>query len=67
MRDDVRDIGEFYSSNPDGEHGRLAQHQLEYDLTWRYLREYLPAQGAILEVGAATGRYTLELARRGMG
>ena len=65
MRDDIRDIAEFYDSNPDTEHARLEEHQLEYDLTWRYLNEYLPSQGAILEVGAATGRYTLDLARRG--
>ena len=63
--DDVRDIAEFYNNKPDEEHGRLEQHQLEYDLTWRYLREYLPSQGTVLEIGAATGKYTLELARRG--
>jgi S-adenosylmethionine-dependent methyltransferase len=65
MQDDIRDIAEFYNSNLNLEHGRLGRHQLEYDLTWRYLQDYLPAQGAILEVGAATGRYTVELARRG--
>jgi S-adenosylmethionine-dependent methyltransferase len=65
MPDDVSDIAEFYSSDPDKEHRRLVEHQLEWDLTWRYLERYLPAQGAILEVGAASGRYTLELARRG--
>jgi S-adenosylmethionine-dependent methyltransferase len=65
MQDDIHDIAEFYNSNPDLEHGRLERHQLEYDLTWRYLHDYLPAQGAILEVGAATGRYTVGLARRG--
>jgi len=65
MLDDISDIAEFYSSNPAREQGRLDQHQLEYDLTWRYLHAYLPAQGAILEVGAATGRYTLALARQG--
>jgi SAM-dependent methyltransferase len=43
----------------------LDRHKLEYDLTWRYLDQYLPSQGTILEIGAATGRYTLELARRG--
>ncbi len=63
--DDISDIAKFYDSNPEGEHGRLEQHQLEYDLTWRYLDQYLPAQGIILEVGAATGSYTRELARRG--
>jgi SAM-dependent methyltransferase len=65
MIDDVSDIAEYYSSDPEYEHSRLARNQLEYDLTWRYLDQYLPTRGAILEVGAATGRYTLELAKRG--
>jgi 2-polyprenyl-3-methyl-5-hydroxy-6-metoxy-1,4-benzoquinol methylase len=63
--DDVTDITESYNANPEAEHHRLEHHQLEYDLTWRYLDHYLPPQGTILEVGAATGRYTVELARRG--
>jgi SAM-dependent methyltransferase len=63
--DDVNDIAAFYDSDPAREHRRLEQHQLEYDLTWRYLEQYLPPQGSILEVGAATGRYTLGLAKRG--
>jgi S-adenosylmethionine-dependent methyltransferase len=65
MSDDIRDIAAFYNSDPQREHWRLERHQLEYDLTWRYLMQYLPSQGSILEVGAATGRYTLELAKRG--
>lgn len=65
MSDDIQDIAEFYNKNPELEHGRLDRHQLEYDLTRRYLHDYLPAQGTILEVGAATGRYTVELAKRG--
>lgn len=65
MSDDVSDITLYYNSDPEREHERLERHQLEHDLTWRYLDEYLPAQGSILEVGAATGRYTVELARRG--
>src|SRR5258708_37310992 len=44
---------------------RLVLHQLEYDLTWRYLTRYLPPAGSILEIGAGTGRYTLALCRRG--
>ena len=65
MIDDVSDIASFYNSDPEREHRRLEEHQLEYELTWRYLDQYLPAQGSILEVGAGTGRYTLELAKRG--
>jgi SAM-dependent methyltransferase len=47
------------------EDSRLVLHQLEYDLTWRYLTRYLPPAGSILEIGAGTGRYTLALCRRG--
>jgi len=65
MIDDVSDIAALYNSDPDREHCRLERHQLEYDLTWRFLNQYLPSQGSILEIGAATGRYTLALARQG--
>jgi len=65
MSDDIRDIQAFYDSIPEKEHQRLEDHQLEYDLTWRYFERYLPANGSILEIGAATGRYTVELAKRG--
>lgn len=63
--DDISDIQALYDREPDREHDRLVRHQLEYDLTWRYLDEYLPSSGRVLEIGAATGRYTLALAKRG--
>lgn len=65
MRDDLSDIAAFYDQGVEEEDARLEQHQLEYDLTWRYLTRYLPPTGSILEIGAGTGRYTLELCRRG--
>jgi SAM-dependent methyltransferase len=65
MSDDISDIRAFYDSGADKEHARLELRQLEYELTLRYLSTYLPSEGSILEVGAATGRYTLELAKRG--
>ena len=65
MKDDIQDIAAYYNNDPLREHTRLERHQLEYDLTWRFLAQYLPAQGTILEIGAATGNYTLELAKRG--
>lgn len=65
MTDDVKDIADFYDQDPQGERVRLELHQLEHDLTWRYLERYLPKKGSVLEVGAATGRYSFELARRG--
>ncbi len=65
MVDDIGDVAEFYQRDWEYEDARLDWHQLEHDLTWKYLEKYLPGSGSILEVGAATGRYTLELARRG--
>lgn len=65
MSDDIGDIAAYYNNDPLREHTRLERHQLEFDLTKRYLEQYLPAQGSILEIGAATGRYTLDLAHRG--
>jgi SAM-dependent methyltransferase len=65
MNDDLSDIVDFYNSELEHEHTRLERHQLEYELTWRYLERYLPERGSILEIGAATGVYTVELARRG--
>lgn len=65
MTDDIRDIADFYNKDPQEEHRRLEEHQLEFDLTWRFLDAYLPPKGEILEIGAGTGRYTLGLAQRG--
>ena len=65
MIDDISDIADLYDRSVEQEHSRLDEHQLEYDLTWRYLKKYLPPAGTILEIGAATGRYTLPLCRLG--
>ena len=63
--DDVSDIREFYNAGWDAEDDRLTRHQLEADLTWRYLDHYLPSRGRLLEVGFGTGFYSFPLARRG--
>jgi S-adenosylmethionine-dependent methyltransferase len=65
VRDDVSDIADLYDHLVEDEDVRLERHQLEYDLTWRYLTRYLPPTGSILEIGAGTGRYTLALCKRG--
>ena len=64
--DDIADIRDMYNAAWDREDDRLQRHQLERDMTWRYLEKYLPPAGAnLLEIGCATGQYTIELARRG--
>jgi S-adenosylmethionine-dependent methyltransferase len=65
MADDISDIQAYYDANVAKEDRRLERHQQERDVTWRYLDKYLPKRGAILEIGAATGVYTIPLAKRG--
>ena len=63
--DDLRDIRDMYNSAWDAESGRLERHQLEADITWRYLDRYLPPSGHLLDVGCGTGAYAFALAERG--
>jgi S-adenosylmethionine-dependent methyltransferase len=63
--DDTNDIRQYYDDSVDKEDTRLERHQLERDMTWRYLDKYLPRRGKILEIGCATGAYTIPLAKRG--
>jgi S-adenosylmethionine-dependent methyltransferase len=65
VADDTSDIRQYYEDSVEKEDGRLERHQLERDMTWRYLDKYLPRQGKILEIGCATGAYTIPLAKRG--
>jgi SAM-dependent methyltransferase len=65
MSDDVSDIRDYYATQIEREEERLNRHQLERDLTRRYLSQHLPASGRILEIGAATGAYTQWLAEQG--
>jgi S-adenosylmethionine-dependent methyltransferase len=65
MGDDTSDIRQFYEESIEKESGRLDRHQLEHDMTWRYLDKYLPRRGKILEIGCAAGAYTIPLGKRG--
>ena len=63
--DDLSDIRQMYNTGWNAEAERLLRHQLEAEITWRYLNRYLPPHGGLLEVGCGTGFYTFALARRG--
>lgn len=65
MRDEAREILAHYENMVEVEAKRLVRHQLERDMTRRYLETYLPSEGHVLEIGAATGEYTVWLAKRG--
>ena len=61
----LKALTEFYSGYD--EEGRLlSQHgSVEFLTTMRYVEKYLQPGMRILEIGAATGRYSHTLARRG--
>ena len=58
-------INRFYESYD--EEGRLLTRygRVEFETTMRYIQRYLPESARILEIGAATGRYSHALARMG--
>lgn len=61
----LKALTEFYS-NYDEEGRLLSKHgQVEYLTTMRYIDKYLRPGMKVLEIGAATGRYSHALARRG--
>src|SRR5262245_29123351 len=65
MTDDISDVADYYNGSVEVEESRLERHQLEHDLTWRYLKRYLPPAGSVAARGGATGRYTLALCKLG--
>ncbi len=61
----LKALTEFYS-NYDEEGRLLSRHgQVEYLTTMRYIEKYLRPGMRVLEIGAATGRYSHTLARMG--
>jgi len=56
----------FYSTRCDEDKRLTSQHgRVEYLTTMRYIERYLRPGMRVLEIGAATGRYSLTLARMG--
>ena len=65
MIDDVGDIQSYYDEAVEKEMVRSDRHQLERDITWRYLDSYLPPEGNVLEIGCGAGTITIGLLERG--
>lgn len=62
------DVAEVYTQFADSEWERLAQSpykELEFLVTMKYLHQFLPSDGIILDAGGGPGRYMLELCREG--
>ena len=58
----------FYTKDPEKEWKRLDKdpfHRLEFETTMKFLNEYLPKNGSVLDAGGGPGRYSVELAKQG--
>lgn len=61
-------VKEWYTKTARAEWRRLQRspyRQTEFIVTMHFLKKHLPKHGLVLDAGGGTGRYTIELARRG--
>ncbi|HUP28057.1 MAG TPA: class I SAM-dependent methyltransferase, partial [Chloroflexia bacterium] len=59
-------VEHFYDNNAQREWERLERHRIEFAVTMRALRDYLPpAPARILDIGGGPGRYSIALAQLG--
>jgi len=68
MRSGIDGVRRFYDLTAQEEDARLFKdryHQLEFIVTMHYLRKHLPGSGRILDCGAGSGHYAIELAKMG--
>lgn len=62
----MNEVEAFYDKNPQYEWERLEHHRMEFAVTLRALKDYLPpAPAQILDVGGGPGRYAIALAQLG--
>lgn len=66
MNDVEKILNEYYNNyNEDERLIKDKAHQMEYITTTRYIEKYLKKGNRILEVGAGTGRYSINYAKKG--
>ena len=62
---DTEIVRAHYDADAEMEWNRLNNHPVEFELTKRFLRRYIPAGSRVLDVGGGPGRYALWLAEQG--
>lgn len=60
-------VKDYYNTHAENEHNRLDMplSKIEFISTLRLIDKYFPRQGHIVDIGGGTGRYTIELIRKG--
>lgn len=61
----LAEVAAYYDHQVDREWHRLTRHRVEYGVTLRALRDTLPPNARVLDVGGGPGRYAVALAAAG--
>jgi ubiquinone/menaquinone biosynthesis C-methylase UbiE len=61
----LAEVAAYYDQQVDREWLRLTRHRVEYGVTLRAIRDSLPPQARVLDVGGGPGRYAVALAAAG--
>ena len=59
------EVEKYYDESAEEEWARLDRHKVEFDITKRYMEEYIEKGAEVLDVGAGPGRYSIFLAQNG--
>lgn len=57
-------VEQYYDKYSEDEWERLKRHRIEFEITKRYMQNYITEKAKILDVGGGPGRYTLFLAEQ---
>lgn len=63
--DSMEIVRKFYDETVNVEWKRLDRHQVEFELSKRYIRRYVNPQDKVLDLGGGPGKYSLYLAQLG--
>jgi len=61
----MKEVEQYYDSNPQIEWDRLGRHKLEFDMMKKHFHEYLLPDSTILDAGGGPGRIAIHLAQKG--
>ncbi|MGM0411433.1 MAG: class I SAM-dependent methyltransferase, partial [Bacillota bacterium] len=59
------EVEKYYDEKAEEEWNRLDRHKVEFDITKKYMNNYIEAKSKILDVGGGSGRYSIFLRKKG--
>lgn len=59
------EVEKYYDEKAEDEWNRLDRHEVEFDITKKYMNKYIEPESKILDVGGGSGRYSIFLRKKG--